>query len=86
MPSRVPRVPSCPYHATAIEKMAVKMLGGQYVVQIADLEKMRHYATDSHTRQQLWTDIRATYHLAVTTMQKRPDCPEIMRARPNRVE
>jgi hypothetical protein len=86
MPSKAPPIPSCPYHATVAEKLAVRLLGGAYAAQIATYERMRATAKDPHTQKMLWTDTRAQYRLAVAAIQKRKDCPEILRLRPNRKE
>ena len=86
MPSNTPRVPTCPYHATYTEKLAVKIMGGPYARLIDDYERLRSIATDQASKQRLWTQTRAQYQLAVAAVQKWDDCPEILRRRPNRTE
>jgi hypothetical protein len=86
MPNKGPRIPSCPYHATASEKLAVKMMGGSYAEQVSDFELLRKMARDMQTQQMLWQDTRAQYRLAVAAIQKRDDCPAMLRPRPNRTE
>lgn len=86
MPNKGPRVPSCPYHATASEKLAVKLIGGPIASVITDLERLRGMAKDTQTQQMLWLDTRAQYRLAVAGVQKWVDCPAILMPRPNRVE
>jgi len=84
MPSRPVKTPSCPYHATATEKMAVRLLGGFHAAQIAQTELLRESATDLEHQKLLWAQSRNQYKLAVKHIQQMPDCPTVLISRPNR--
>jgi hypothetical protein len=80
--------PTCPYHPTASEKLAVKFVGGQIAAQIAALEAARKSALDAPNQRALWVSTRLYYRAAIKAAQKQESCPAIVMAgaRPNITE
>ena len=80
--------PTCPYHPTASEKLAVKFVGGQIAAQIAALEAARKSASDAPNQRALWVSTRLYYRAAIKAAQKQKGCPAIVMAsaRPNITE
>jgi hypothetical protein len=78
MPKYAP--PTCPYHPTASEKLAVKFVGGQIAAQIAALEAARKLASDAPNQRALWVATRWYYRAAIKAAQKQKDCPDIVMA------
>jgi hypothetical protein len=72
--------PTCPYHPTASEKLAVKLVGGQIAAQIAALEAARKSALDAPNQRALWVSTRLYYRAAIKAAQKQKDCPDIVMA------
>ena len=86
MPSRALKTPSCLYHATAIEKMAVRLLGGFYVAQLEQSIRWRKSTTDLELQKLLWLETRNQYKLAVKRIQQMPDCPTVLLQHSNRIK
>lgn len=72
--------PTCPYHPTASEKLAVKFVGGQIAAQVAALEAARKSALDAPNQRALWVSTRLYYRAAIKAAQKQKGCPSIIMA------
>ncbi|KPL28536.1 MAG: hypothetical protein AMJ72_02650 [Acidithiobacillales bacterium SM1_46] len=76
-------IPTCHYHATATERLAVKIIGDPIASKIDMIVQMREHERDPAMQRSLWSQAHFQYKKAVAEVRKRADCPDILKPRPD---